>query len=141
MKNIDKIKRLKKMRNIAIAFGTSAVFGLSGCGKKEDKPFEKTLEAIESSTCLDEVIYRNNNELLNNITKLEKCIKLSNKINKEKIETMYVSDETLKEKQLLESEEIEILLDEYKKDKSNEELLYEVNIQQRLLDNYIVSNG
>lgn len=141
MKNEGKIQNLKKIRTLAVTFGASAVFGLSGCGKEEDKSFETVLESVEDSTCLDEVLSENDAELLDNITKLENYISLSNKLNKEKIEKMYITSEQLEGETLLSAEEIESLLVEYKANKNNEEILYKINIQQKLMNNFIVSEG
>ena len=141
MKNKDKIIKLKKIRTLAVTFGASAIFGLTGCRKEEDKSFEEVLESIEDSTCLDEVLSKNDTELLDNITKLEDYIKLSNKLNKEKIEKMYITEEQLKGETLLGIEEIEKLLSEYNEDKTNEEKLFKLNIQQKLVNNFIVSKG
>lgn len=141
MKNKEKIMNLKKIRTLAVTLGASAVFGLTGCGKEEDKSFETVLESVEDSTCLDEVLSKNNTELLENITKLENYIKLSNKLNKEKIEKMYITEEQLKNETLLSIEEIENLLLEYNTDKNNEEKLFRLNVQQKLVNKFIVSKG
>lgn len=141
MKNKDKIRKLKKVRVLAIALGTSAVFGLSGCGKEEDKSFEKVLESLEDNTCLDEVLSKNDAELLYNITKLEDYLELSNKLNKEKIDKVYIPEEQLKKETLLKVDEIETLLTKYKENKEDEKSLYQLNVQEKLINNFIASEG
>lgn len=140
MEKKDKIKNLKAFKNILTMSSLSIVLALTGCSK-EDKSFKDTLDENKNNTYLDEFIKENKSNIIEEVTILEEYIKLSNKFNESKIEKMYITSEQLKESTLLKPTEIKELIFQYTEDSKDEETLYQLNVQRKLVDNFIVTEG
>lgn len=117
------------------------VVALTKCSAQEDLPFETVLESAQDNTILDEYLKLKSPDLLDSVSLLEKYIDLSEKLNKKKIEKMYITKEQLAEATLLEPNEVEDLLNSYSKDKKNEELLFKINVQIKLVNKFIIEEG
>lgn len=141
MKKNIKLSEFFKFRKVLMMLMLSGVLSLTACGKKEEQAFSETLEEVQEFTCLDDVIKANDDNILDDVSELEKYLNLSDEMAEMELSNYSISLDVLNESTLLPASNVEKLLEDYSDDKNNVELLYDAVVQTHLVNNFILEDG
>lgn len=133
-------KKPNSRRTGTILKGVVVVFGLFFIAYQLVKAGQQTkvtklIEKIKSKSCIDEKLAKTDSELLEWIATIQEYIELAEELNE--IEKIHISLEEIQNKKVPTLEEALERIKQYRKNKDEESLKYQLNIDGMLINNYL----